>query len=145
MCFLKAALPKLCKIVQSALYINCKYCYIKSTVLGCKCNVAIATHFWCRFIVANATSDNIVNATLQIYYQNDKKNDAVIATYFNVASASLCFLWFKWVGVYREGWAPEVALLAAVSHLLRENIADFFVSCTRFSNLVSLCESNIWF
>ena len=36
--------------------------------------------------------DSIVDATSQICYQNDQKNDAVIATVFNVVSLLLCFL-----------------------------------------------------
>lgn len=42
-CFLKA-LPKLFKIVHSAVCINWKYIYLK-LVLSCKYNVAITTHF----------------------------------------------------------------------------------------------------
>ena len=81
----------LCKIVHSAPHINWKYNHMKS-VLSFKCNVAIVTNFWRCFIVAKATSNNIVNETSWICYLNNLKIDVVIATFFNTVSASLCLL-----------------------------------------------------
>ena len=46
----------------------------------------------CNFLAAKATSDNIVNATSQIYYQNDQKNEVVIVIFYNVLFTSLCLL-----------------------------------------------------
>ena len=52
--------------------------------ISCKCNVANLTHIWRRFVIANAILDNIINATSKICYQNNQKNDAVIAIFFQV-------------------------------------------------------------
>lgn len=81
-CFLKA-LPKLFKIVHSAVCINCKYIYLK-LVLSCKCNVANATLqsqpiFWRQFTDANATSDNIINIPKLLPKQLEKSCIVVFA------------------------------------------------------------------
>ena len=47
------------------------------------------------FLVAKATSDNFVNVTSQIYYQNDQKNEVVTVIFYKILSTSLCFAELK--------------------------------------------------
>ena len=69
-------------------------------VISCKCNVTNLTHIWRRFVVANAILDNIINVTSKICYQNNHKNDAVIAIFFQVNIFSGFFWLMLWVVIF---------------------------------------------